>query len=155
MTILLSDDIPVSQRSRRLPFEEQKIVENRIQEWLNANIIKPSCSDYAAPIVLCKKKNGEHRLCVDYRNLNRKMIKDKFPLPLIEVLDKLENSKVYTSLDLKNGFFHVPMDPNSTKYTSFVTHEGQYEFLRVPFGLSNSPSVFPTIYLHCLPKIHT
>ncbi|GFW43523.1 retrovirus-related Pol polyprotein from transposon 17.6 [Trichonephila clavipes] len=71
------------------------------------------------------------------------MIKDKFPLPLIEeVLDKLENSKVYTSLDLKNGFFHVPMDPNSTKYTSFVTHEGQYEFLRVPFGLSNSPSVF-------------
>ncbi|GFU40919.1 retrovirus-related Pol polyprotein from transposon 17.6 [Trichonephila clavipes] len=71
------------------------------------------------------------------------MIKDKFPLPLIEeVLDKLENSKVYTSLDLKNGYFHVPMDPNSTKYTSFVTHEGQYEFLRVPFGLSNSPSVF-------------
>ncbi|GFV32620.1 hypothetical protein TNCV_441121 [Trichonephila clavipes] len=143
MTILLSDDIPVSQRSRRLPFVEQKIVENQIQEWLNTNIIKPSCSDYAAPIVLCKKKNGEHRLCVDYRNLNRKMIKDKFPLPLIEeVLDKLENSKVYTSLDLKNGFFHVPMNPNSTKYTSFVTHEGQYEFLRVPFGLSNSPSVF-------------
>ncbi|GFX34356.1 transposon Tf2-6 polyprotein [Trichonephila clavipes] len=71
------------------------------------------------------------------------MIKDKFPLPLIEeVLDKLENSKVYTSLDLKNGLFHVPMDPNSTKYISFVTHEGQYEFLRVPFGLSNSPSVF-------------
>ncbi|GFT22413.1 hypothetical protein TNCV_3273851 [Trichonephila clavipes] len=143
MTILLSDDIPVSQRSRRLPFVEQKIVENQIQEWLNANIIKPSCSDYATPIVLCKKKNGEHRLCVDYRNLNRKMIKDKFPLPLIEeVLDKLENSKVYTSLDLKNGFFHVPMDPNSTKYTSFVTHEGQYELLRVPFGLSNTPSVF-------------
>ncbi|GFX83533.1 transposon Tf2-9 polyprotein [Trichonephila clavipes] len=79
MTILLSDDIPVSQRSRRLPFVEQKIVENQIQEWLNTNIIKPSCSDYAAPIVLCKKKNGEHRLCVDYRNLNRKMIKDKFP----------------------------------------------------------------------------
>ncbi|GFV23799.1 retrovirus-related Pol polyprotein from transposon 17.6 [Trichonephila clavipes] len=143
MTILLSDDIPVSQRSRRLPFVEQTIVENQIQEWLIANIIKPSCSDYAAPIVLCKKKNGEHRLCVDFCNLNRKMIKDKFPLPLIEeVLDKLENSKVYTSLDLKNGFFHVPMDPNSTKYTSFVTHEGQYEFLRVPFGLSNSPSVF-------------
>ncbi|GFS92629.1 transposon Tf2-9 polyprotein [Trichonephila clavipes] len=62
MTILLSDDIPVSQRSRRLPFVEQKIVENQIQEWLNTNIIKPSCSDYAAPIVLCKKKNGEHRL---------------------------------------------------------------------------------------------
>ncbi|GFV89508.1 hypothetical protein TNCV_4153231 [Trichonephila clavipes] len=156
MTILLSDDIPVSQRFRRLPFVQQKIVENLIQEWLNANIIKPSCSDYAAPIVLCKKKNGEHRLCVDYRNLNRKMIQDKFPLPLIEeVLDKLENSKVYTSLDLKNGFFHVPMDPNSAKYTSFVTHEGQYEFLHVPFGLSNSRKCIPTIYLHCLPKTHT
>ncbi|GFT56668.1 transposon Tf2-9 polyprotein [Trichonephila clavipes] len=56
MTILLSDDIPVSQRSRRLPFVEQKIVENQIQEWLNTNIIKTSCSDYAAPIVLCKRK---------------------------------------------------------------------------------------------------
>ncbi|GFX47184.1 transposon Tf2-8 polyprotein [Trichonephila clavipes] len=123
MTILLSDDIPVSQRSRRLPFVEQKIVENQIQEWLNTNIIKPSCSDYAAPIVLCKKKNGEHRLCVDYRNLNRKMIKDKFPLPLIEeVLDKLENSKVYTSLDLKNGFFHVPMDPN--KFLGYIIENG-------------------------------
>ncbi|GFU30208.1 transposon Ty3-I Gag-Pol polyprotein [Trichonephila clavipes] len=98
MTILLSDDIPVSQRSRRLPFVEQKIVENQIQEWLNTNIIKNLAvlitqhqSFYA------KKKNGEHRLCVDYRNLNRKMIKDKFPLPLIEeVLDKLENSKKST-----------------------------------------------------------
>ncbi|GFW18652.1 retrovirus-related Pol polyprotein from transposon 17.6 [Trichonephila clavipes] len=82
-----------------------------------------SCSDYAAPIVLCKKNNGEHRLCVDYRNLNRKMIKDKFPLPLIEdVLDKLENSKVYTSLDLKNGFFHVPMDPN--KFLGYIIENG-------------------------------
>ncbi|GFX84483.1 retrovirus-related Pol polyprotein from transposon 17.6 [Trichonephila clavipes] len=79
MTILLSDDIAVSQRYRRLPFVEQKIVEDQIQEWLNGDIIKASCSDYVAPIVLCKKKNGEHRLCVDYRNLNRKMIKDKFP----------------------------------------------------------------------------
>lgn len=143
MSILLTDEIPVAQRSRRLPLLEQKIVENQIQDWLNDGIIKPSCSDYAAPIVLCKKKNGDHRLCIDYRKLNRKMIKDKFPLPLIEeVIDKLENSRVFTSLDLKNGFFHVPMDPKSTKYTSFVTHEGQYEFLRVPFGLSNSPSVF-------------
>ncbi|GFW58567.1 retrovirus-related Pol polyprotein from transposon 17.6 [Trichonephila clavipes] len=84
-------------------------------EWLNVSIIKPSCSDYAAPIVLCKKKNGEHRLCVDYRNLNRKMIKDTFPLPLIdEVLEKLETSKVYTLLDLKNVFFQVPIDPNVT-----------------------------------------
>ncbi|GFX05822.1 retrovirus-related Pol polyprotein from transposon 17.6 [Trichonephila clavipes] len=153
MTILLSDDIAVNQRYSRLPFVEQKIDKKQIQEWLNGDIIKPSCSDYAAPIVLCKKKNGEHILCVDYRNLNRKMIKDKFPLLLIEVLDKLEHSKVYTSLDLKNGFFHVPMFLNSTKYISFVTHEGQYEFLHVPFGLSNSPSVFQRFIYTVLRKL--
>lgn len=71
------------------------------------------------------------------------MIKDRYPLPLIEdLLDKLEHSKIFTTLDLKNGFFHVDVEENSTKFTSFVTHHGQWEFLKVPFGLSNSPSVF-------------
>lgn len=75
--------------------------------------------------------------------LNKKIIKDGYPLPLIEdQLDQLQDARVFSTIDLKNGFFHVRMDESSMKYTSFIVPDGQYEFLRVPFGLCNSPSVF-------------
>lgn len=75
--------------------------------------------------------------------LNKKIIKDRYPLPLIEdQLDQLQDAKVFSIIDLKNGFFHVRMDEASIRYTSFIVPDGQYEFLRVPFGLCNSPSVF-------------
>ncbi|GFW18106.1 transposon Tf2-9 polyprotein [Trichonephila clavipes] len=100
-------------------------------------------SEYASPIVLVKKKDGTTRLCVDYRRLNRKLVKDRFPLPLIEdVLDRLQGAKVYTTLDLKNGFFHVDVNEDCKHLTSFVVPDGQFEFNKVPFGLSTSPSVF-------------
>lgn len=71
------------------------------------------------------------------------MVKDRFPLPLIEdILDRLQGSQIFSTIDLKNGFFHVDVNKDSRKFTSFVTHEGQYQFLKVPFGLCNSPAVF-------------
>lgn len=73
LAINLTDKIPIFQRSRRLPFAEQAIVEKQISEWLKDGIIKASCSDYAAPIVLCKKKDGSARLCIDFRKLNKKI----------------------------------------------------------------------------------
>lgn len=82
-------------------------------------------------------------MCVDYRELNKKIIRDRYPLPVMEdVLERCSDAKFFTTLDLKNGFFHVDMHEDSTKYTSFVTPDGQYEFLKVPFGLCNSPSTF-------------
>ena len=106
-------------------------------------MIQPSVSDYASPVVLVKKKDRSSKLCVDYRALNKKIIKDRYPLPLIEdQLDRLQDARVFSTLDLKNGFFHVCVDDASIKYTSFVVPDGQYEFLKVPFGLCNSPSVF-------------
>ncbi|GFT71028.1 transposon Ty3-G Gag-Pol polyprotein [Trichonephila clavipes] len=69
------------------------------------------------------------RECIDYRKLNQKLVKDKFPLPLIEdVLDTLQESKVYSTLDLRNGFFHVDVDEDCRKYTSFIVPDGQFEF---------------------------
>ena len=92
---------------------------------------------------MVKKKDGSPRLCVDYRALNRKIIRDRYPLPLIEdQLDLLQGAKVFSALDLKSGFFQVPINRDSRKYTSFIVADGQYEFLRAPFGLCNSPSVF-------------
>lgn len=83
-----------------------------------------------------------HRLFrFDY--LNKKIIKDRFPAPLIEdQLDALQNAKVFSTIDLKNGFFHVPVNEERRKYLSFVTHNGQYTFLKTPFGCCNSPRVF-------------
>jgi len=96
-------------------------------------------------VVLVSKKDGSKRFCSDYRGLNLKIKRDNFPMALIDdVLDRLQGSKVFTTLDLANEFFHVPIEVESRKSTSFVTHNGQYEFTHVPFDISNSPrSILP------------
>lgn len=143
MTIILKDDEPVYQKARRLSQYEKDIVNAQVDEWKKEGIIRESISDFASPVVLVKKKNDSRRLCMDYRMLNKKIIKDRYPLPLIEdQVDRLQNARVFSTIDLKNGFFHVRMDEASVKYTSFIVPDGQYEFLRVPFGLCNSPAVF-------------
>ncbi|GFW52561.1 retrovirus-related Pol polyprotein from transposon 17.6 [Trichonephila clavipes] len=114
MRIILKDEEPVCQPPRRLAFTERQEVNKQIEEWLNEGIIRPSSSKYASPIVMVKMKDGSSRMCIDYRKLNQKLVKDKFPLPLIEdVLEDFARSK-----------------------------DGQFEFNKVPFGLSTSPGVF-------------
>lgn len=143
LKIFLKDDMPVSQRPRRLSIAEQQVVERQVDEWLQNGIIQVSYSEYSSPLVLVKKKDGAIRVCVDYRLLNRKIVKDEFPLPVIDdLIDKLRGARVFSVLDLKNGFFHLKVSDESIKYTSFVTHHGQFEFLRAPFGLSTSPKMF-------------
>lgn len=81
--------------------------------------------------------------CVDFRELNKITVKDNFPTPLIDDhIDRLKDKKIFSSLDLKNGFYYVKMSEYSIKYTAFVTPIGQFEFLRMPFGLTNAPRVF-------------
>ncbi|GFV55432.1 transposon Tf2-9 polyprotein [Trichonephila clavipes] len=113
MRIILKDDIPVYQPARRLSFSENQDVNKQIDEWLD----QAHTSEYASPIVLVKKKDED-------------------------VLDRLQGAKVYTTLDLKNGFFHVDVNEDCKHLTSFVVPDGQLEFNKVPFGLSTSPSVF-------------
>lgn len=143
MKLILKDDEAVYQKARRLSPSEKNIVNAQIEEWEKQGIVRPSSSDYASPVVLVRKRDGSYRLCIDYRLLNKKIIKDRYPLPLIEdQLDQLQDTEVFSTIDLKNGFFHVRMSEASVKYTAFIVPDGQYEFTRVPFGLCNSPSVF-------------
>ncbi|KMQ91095.1 blastopia polyprotein [Lasius niger] len=143
MKLILKDDEPVYQKARRLSVAERNEVNAQIDEWLRNGIVQPSISEYASPVVLVKKKDGTSRLCVDFRLLNKKIVKDRYPLPLIEdQLDALQNARVFSTLDLRNGFFHVRMDESSRKYTAFIVPDGHFEFLRVPFGLCNSPAIF-------------
>ncbi|XP_055387616.1 uncharacterized protein K02A2.6-like [Condylostylus longicornis] len=131
MKIVTTDEEPVYRPPRRFPPHEMKIIEQQIKQWTNEKIIRESSSDYASQIVLVKKKDNSYRLCVDYRGINKKIIKDRYPLPNIEEqIDKLQPYKYFTSLDLENGFFHVTIEENSRKYTSFVAHCGQFEFMK-------------------------
>ncbi|GFW50786.1 retrovirus-related Pol polyprotein from transposon 297 [Trichonephila clavipes] len=135
MKIILSDEKPIAQRSRRLSLPEKRQAEKQIDEWLEQGIIREICSDFSSPVVVCKKKDGTMRLCIDCRKLNKKIVKDRYPLPITEeVLDKLGNGKIFITLDLKNAFFHVDVDEASRKYTAFVTETGQYEFLNCHLG---------------------
>ena len=141
--IILKDEVPVYQNARRLAPAEREIVLDQVDEWLRLRIVIPLNSDYASPVVLVRKKDGSTRVCVDYRNLNRKIIKNRYPLLIIDdQLDCLRNARVFSTLDLKNGFFHVPIDEAYCKYTAFIVPWGHFEFLWLPFGLCISPAYF-------------
>lgn len=143
MTINVKTEQPISFRPRRLSFFDKEKLRAIIDKLLKDGVIRTSESPYASPIVLVRKKTGDIRLCVDYRELNKVTIKENFPTPLIDDhLDQLKNKKYFSSLDLKDGFHHVKVAENSVKYTSFVTPLGQYEYLRMPFGLTNAPRIF-------------
>lgn len=143
MTIKLIDETPISQRPRRLAHEEQKIVDEQIRDWLENGIIEESRSPFASPTVVVPKKDGRHRVCIDYRRVNQKIIRDHYPLPLIEdQLDRLAQARVYSTLDMKDSYFHVTIDEDSRKYTGFVTPTGQYQFRVAPFGLCTSGTAF-------------
>jgi len=143
LTIRCTSDIPVVYRPYRLAENEKRTVREMIRELLANDIIRESSSPYASPILLVKKKNGEYRMCVDFRKLNAVTIKDKYPMPLIEEqIDKLGGSRYFTGLDLASGYYQVPVAADSVEKTAFVTPEGHYEFLRMPFGLTNAPAVF-------------
>lgn len=143
MRIELSDNRPVVYRPYRLAHCERTKVREMISELIDNNIIRESNSDYASPILMVKKKSGEQRLCVDYRALNNKTIKDRYPLPLIEdQISNLSGNNYFTTLDMASGYYQVPLSENSKHLTAFVTPDGHYEFNRMPFGLANAPAVF-------------
>ncbi|GBL90120.1 Retrovirus-related Pol polyprotein from transposon 297, partial [Araneus ventricosus] len=143
MNIRLTSDIPINSSPRRFPIIEKEIINEQIEQWLKDKIIRPSTSEYSSPVGLVKKKDGSSRLCIDYRRLNKITVREHFPLPLMDdLLDRLQSANIFTTLDLRNAFFHVDIDPSSKKYASFVTDTGQYEFNKMSFGLTNSPNVF-------------
>lgn len=143
MKMHLTNNMPVYVPPRRLSHHDKEVVNQMVHDLIEAGVVRPSSSEYAAPIVMIKKKSGEQRMCVDYRAINKITLKDNFPLPLIDdCLEFLGNKDCFSILDLKNGFHQLHMDDESIKYTSFVTPSGQYEYVRMPFGLKNGPAVF-------------
>lgn len=151
MHIRLNSDAPVYYRPYKLSFNEKLRVREIINDLLAKGIIRESESAYASPILLIKKKDGTDRMCVDFRALNRITIKDRYPLPLIEDhIDRLGKGKYFTTLDIASGFHEIRLDNASIPLTGFVTPEGHYEYMKMPFGLANAPVVFQRIISNTL-----
>ena len=137
------DEIPVVTPYRHIPHTQLDEVKQHIQQLLRSGSIIESRSDYSSAIVLVRKKSGALRLCVDYRALNFKTIKDAHPLPRInESMDALKGARLFSSLDLQSAYNQVQMHPDDQHKTAFSSPLGLYEYTRMPFGLCNAPGTY-------------
>jgi hypothetical protein len=137
--------VAVKDTPTRMSPEQHRIVEEHILLMLKHGIIECSNSPWGARVVLAKKKDGKWRFCVDYRYLNSVTKKDAYPLPRIDdTLEALggEDARVFSSLDVASGYWHIPLFSDDREKTAFVTRNGQYQFRVVPFGLTGAPGAF-------------
>lgn len=122
---------------------QQTELQETIDDLLNRGIIKPSISPYCSRVVLVMRQNGKKRMCVDLRPLNQRIDPQKYSFPIIEdQLNRLYGKNIFTKLGLKDGFHELAINPEHTKYFSFATPSGQYEFVKLPFGYSEAPAEF-------------
>ena len=137
---------PIRQNPRYKPPKQKEEEDKHVSEMLQNKIIQPSRSPWSSPVVLVKKKNGETRFCIDYRKLNEVTVKDAFPIPRIdEALDQLSGANYFSTLDLQSGYWQVELDEDARSKSAFVTSQGLFEFLRMPFGLCNAPATFSRV----------
>jgi hypothetical protein len=134
---------PISRRSYRMPPNELAELKIQLQDLLEKGFIRPSSSPWGCPAIFVKKKDQTLRMCVDYRPLNEVIIKNKYPLPRIDILfDQLTQARVFSKIDLRSGYHQIRIRPEDIPKTAFTTRYGLFEYLVMSFGLTNAPTHF-------------
>ncbi|GJZ01256.1 putative reverse transcriptase domain-containing protein, partial [Tanacetum coccineum] len=142
----------VARAPYRLAPSEMKELSKQLQELSKKGFIRPSSSPWGAPVFFVKKKDGSFRICIDYRELNKLTIKNRYPLPRIDDLfDQLQGSSVYSKIDLRSGYHQLRIREEDIPITAFRTRYGHFEFQVMPFGLTNAPAEFMD-FMNCVCK---
>jgi hypothetical protein len=132
---------PISRRSYRMPPNELAELKTHLQDLLEKGFIRPSSSPWGCPTIFVKKKDQTLRICVDYKPLNEVTIKNKYPLPRIDILfDQLTGARVFSKIDLKSGYHQIRIRPKDIPKTAFTTRYGLFEYLVMSFELTNAPA---------------
>ncbi|WVZ75823.1 hypothetical protein U9M48_023852 [Paspalum notatum var. saurae] len=149
---LVPGTAPISRRPYRMAPDELKELKVQLQEQLDKGFIRPSSSPWGCPALFVEKKDqGGKRLCVDYRPLNAVTVKNKYPLPHIDILfDQLIGAKVFSKIDLRSGYYQIKIREEDIPKTAFSTRYGLYEYLVMSFGLTNAPAFF--MYIEIYPR---
>ncbi|GJU57412.1 putative reverse transcriptase domain-containing protein [Tanacetum coccineum] len=146
---------PVARAPYRLAPSEMKVLSEQLQELSDKGFIRPSSSPWGAPVLFVKKKDGSFQMCIDYRELYKLTVKNRFPLLRIDDLfDQLQGSSVYSKIDLRSGYHQLRVREGGIPKTAFKTRYGYYEFQVMPFGLTNALAVFIDLMNHvCKPYL--
>jgi len=134
---------PISKTPYRMAPTELKELKIQLDELLQKGFLRLSVSPWGAPVLFVNKKDGTLRMCIDYKELNKITIKNKYPLPWIDDLfDQLQGAGVFSKIDLRSGYHQLRIKPEDIRKTAFRTRYGHYEFTVMPFGLTNAPAAF-------------
>ncbi|GJT96627.1 putative reverse transcriptase domain-containing protein [Tanacetum coccineum] len=140
---LIPGAAPVARAPYRLAPSKMKELSEQLQELSDKGFIRPSSSPWGAPVLFVKKKDGSFRMCIDYRELNKLTVKNRYPLPRInDLFDQLQGFGIYSKIDLRSGYHQLRVREQDIPKTAFRTRYGHYEFQVMPFGLTNAPAVF-------------
>ena len=143
---LQAGSVPPTRRIYRLSAPERAEMERQIRDLLDKGWIRPSSSPYGSPILFVKKKDGGMRMCVDFRMLNKQTVRNNYPLPRIDdLLDRLEGASIFSCLDMQQAYHQVKLSEQDTAKTAFTTPQGLFEYLVLPFGLTNAPATFQAL----------
>ncbi|GKC29955.1 putative nucleotidyltransferase, ribonuclease H [Tanacetum coccineum] len=140
---LIPGAVPIAKSPYRLAPSELEELSGQLKELQDKGFIRPSSSPWGAPVLFVKKKDGSFRMCIDYRELNKLTVKNRYPLPRIDDLfDQLQGSQFFSKIDLRSGYHQLRVHEDDIPKTAFRTRYGHFEFTVMPFGLTNAPAVF-------------
>ncbi|KAL0286442.1 UNVERIFIED_CONTAM: Transposon Ty3-G Gag-Pol polyprotein [Sesamum angustifolium] len=140
---------PISIAPYRMALVELQELKKQLEELIEKGFVRPSTSPWGAPVLFVKNKDGSMRLCVDYRQLNRVTVKNKYPLSRMDdLLDQLKGATTFSKIDLRSGYWQLRIAENDILKMAFRTRYGHYEFLVMPFRLTNAPAAFMALMNH-------